>query len=272
MFKILNKLGALAFTAIFCASLASQENNATILPPILKSKKIALSFQDYLRSSLENTMASADAYRILEREDTDYMIKEYQKKIQRGALLDKSLIQSIGEALGVDVILTSELQLLKNNKLYITCCFINVFVNLEIVKSNYLFSEKQGPFIRAAEIVTENNENAFRTACAALIKKLDIKPVHSFKPLEVLSEPHAPPYPPSARRAGVQGMVELEIIVGADGSPQTVRSIKGAAALRGSAIEHAKTLKFKPAIINNQPVMCFFDVTTQYVLEGKPPF
>ena len=273
MFEVLNKFKSLTFIAMFCMALASQENNAAILPPILKSKKIAAALQDHLRTVLEEAMASIDAYKIFDRENTDYLIKEYQREIQRGTLLDRSLIVSIGKALGANIILMSELQLLKDNKISINCYLINISPGKIIETSKSDFSFKYGPFIRAAKVITENNENTFKTTCVGLIEKLNIEPIRSFKPPEAPSQFFRswPPYPPMARRNGVQGSVELEVLVGVDGLPQTVRAIKGPRQLWNSAIGWAKSWELRPAAINDQPAMCFVIATTHYALGKRPP-
>ncbi|MDR1842030.1 MAG: energy transducer TonB [Holophagales bacterium] len=271
MFEVLNKFKSLTFIAMFCMALASQENNAAILPPVLKSKKIAVAFQYHLRTVLEEAMASIDAYKIVDRENTDYLIKEYQKEIQRETLLDRSLIVSIGKALGANIILMSELQLLKDNKIFVNCYLINISPGKVIETSKSVFSF-YGPFIRAAEVITENNENTFKTACAGLIEKLNIEPIRSFKPPETPSQffKSWPPYPPMAKRDGVQGSVELEVLVGVDGLPKTVRAIKGPKQLWNSAIGWAKSWELRPAAINDQPAMCFVIATTHYALGKRP--
>jgi TonB family protein len=250
-------------------ALASQENNAAILPPVLKSKKIAVAFQDHLRTVLEEAMASIDAYKIVDWENTDYLIKEYQKEIQRGTLLDRSLIVSIGKALGANIILMSELQLLKDNKISVNCYLINISVSVVTERNNSAFQYGVGPFIRAAEIVAESDENAFKADCAALVKKMNIEPIapiRSFKPIEILDRPFMSPYPPQAYRFGIQGMVKLEVIVGDNGSPHMVRAIEGPKELKSHAIEYVKGWKFKPAIINDQPIMSFYYVIMPYKL------
>jgi TonB family protein len=64
-----------------------------------------------------------------------------------------------------------------------------------------------------------------------------------------------PPYTKEARAAKIQGTVELQIIVGVDGSVTEVKSIQGFdAGLTRNAIETVKTWKFKPAERDGRPV------------------
>ncbi len=64
-----------------------------------------------------------------------------------------------------------------------------------------------------------------------------------------------PPYTKEARAAKIQGTVELQIIVGVDGSVTDVKSIQGFdAGLTKNAMDTIKTWKFKPATKDGKPV------------------
>jgi len=66
----------------------------------------------------------------------------------------------------------------------------------------------------------------------------------------------APAYPTSARRMGEQGRVKLDVHVGVDGAVIDVqlRESSGSAALDRSATEAVRKWRFRPAMVDGQPV------------------
>ena len=66
----------------------------------------------------------------------------------------------------------------------------------------------------------------------------------------------APAYPSSARRMGEQGRVKLDVHVGVDGAviDVQVRESSGSAALDRSATEAVRKWRFRPAMVDGQPV------------------
>jgi protein TonB len=66
----------------------------------------------------------------------------------------------------------------------------------------------------------------------------------------------APAYPASARRMGEQGRVKLDVHVGVDGAVIDVqlRESSGSAALDRSATEAVRKWRFRPAMVDGQPI------------------
>ena len=66
----------------------------------------------------------------------------------------------------------------------------------------------------------------------------------------------APAYPTSARRMGEQGRVKLDVHVGVDGAVIDVqlRESSGSAALDRSATEAVRKWRFRPAMVDGQPI------------------
>ncbi len=66
----------------------------------------------------------------------------------------------------------------------------------------------------------------------------------------------APAYPSSARRMGEQGRVKLDVHVGLDGAviDVQVRESSGSAALDRSATEAVRKWRFRPAMVDGQPI------------------
>jgi len=63
-----------------------------------------------------------------------------------------------------------------------------------------------------------------------------------------------PIYPEAARQANIQGVVVLDVVVGPDGTVLDVRSISGPDELAPSAVDAVKWWRFRPYLIDGQPV------------------
>lgn len=65
-----------------------------------------------------------------------------------------------------------------------------------------------------------------------------------------------PPYPPEARRQGLEGEVIVQVSVGADGyvTSATIQKKSRYAILDNAAIAYVKTLRYIPARVNNVPI------------------
>jgi protein TonB len=64
-------------------------------------------------------------------------------------------------------------------------------------------------------------------------------------------EPH---YPEEAQQAGIQGQVLLKAEISKDGAIQNLQLISGNPKLAQAAIEAVKKWKYKPYLLNRQPV------------------
>jgi periplasmic protein TonB len=77
-----------------------------------------------------------------------------------------------------------------------------------------------------------------------------------------------PAYPPLARQARIQGPVVLQAEIGRDGSIQNLRLISGHPMLAPAAIEAIKQWKYKPYILNGEPVEVETTITFNFTLSG----
>ncbi|MGO9649480.1 MAG: energy transducer TonB [Terriglobales bacterium] len=77
-----------------------------------------------------------------------------------------------------------------------------------------------------------------------------------------------PSYPPLARQARIQGPVVLQAEIGKDGSIQNLRLISGHPMLAPAAIEAIKQWKYKPYILNGEPVEVETTITFNFTLSG----
>ena len=77
-----------------------------------------------------------------------------------------------------------------------------------------------------------------------------------------------PTYPPLARQARIQGSVLLQAEISKDGSIQNLRLISGHPMLAPAAIEAVKQWKYKPYILNGEPVEVETQITVNFTLAG----
>ncbi len=80
-----------------------------------------------------------------------------------------------------------------------------------------------------------------------------------------------PVYPPLARQARIQGLVVLKVLISKTGDVENVQLITGHPMLAPSAIEAVKQWKYKPYLLNGEPVEVETNVTVNFTLPDKPP-
>ncbi len=77
-----------------------------------------------------------------------------------------------------------------------------------------------------------------------------------------------PVYPPLARQARIQGVVVLQAQISKDGSIQNLQLISGHPMLAPAAIEAVKQWKYKPYLLNGEPVEVETQVQVNFTLSG----
>src|SRR5437764_3422457 len=77
-----------------------------------------------------------------------------------------------------------------------------------------------------------------------------------------------PTYPPLARTARVQGSVVLAAVIGKDGSIQNLHVLSGHPLLTQAALEAVKQWRYKPYILNGEPVEVDTQGTANITLSG----
>jgi TonB family protein len=80
-----------------------------------------------------------------------------------------------------------------------------------------------------------------------------------------------PVYPAEARAAGIQGSVLLRAIISKTGDIEDLKVVSGPKELTESAIDAVKQWKYKPYLLNGEPVEVDTTITVNYMLEGAPP-
>jgi protein TonB len=75
----------------------------------------------------------------------------------------------------------------------------------------------------------------------------------------------APEYPPLARQARVEGIVNLEAVIGVDGTICSVKLVRGPALLVAAAMAAVRTWRYTPPSLNGEPieVVMYVDVRFQ---------
>lgn len=77
-----------------------------------------------------------------------------------------------------------------------------------------------------------------------------------------------PAYPPLARQARIQGQVLLQAEISRDGTIENLRLISGHPMLAPAAIEAVKQWRYKPYILNGEPVEVETQITVNFTLAG----
>ncbi len=77
-----------------------------------------------------------------------------------------------------------------------------------------------------------------------------------------------PLYPPLARQARIQGQVVLQAEISKDGTIQNLRLMSGHPMLAPAAIEAVKQWRYKPYVLNGEPVEVQTEVTVNFTLSG----
>jgi periplasmic protein TonB len=77
-----------------------------------------------------------------------------------------------------------------------------------------------------------------------------------------------PTYPPLARQARIQGQVILQAEISKDGSIENLRLISGHPMLAPAAIDAVKQWRYKPYMLNGEPVAVETTVMVNFTLSG----
>ncbi len=78
-----------------------------------------------------------------------------------------------------------------------------------------------------------------------------------------------PNYPPLARQARIQGTVVLQAEISKEGTIQNLQLISGHPMLAPSAIEAVKQWRYRPYLLNGEPVAVETQVVVNFSLSGS---
>jgi protein TonB len=77
-----------------------------------------------------------------------------------------------------------------------------------------------------------------------------------------------PQYPPIAKAARVQGTVVLQAIISKTGAIENLKVVSGPAMLQQAALDAVRTWRYKPYLLNNDPVEVETTVNVIFTLGG----
>lgn len=77
----------------------------------------------------------------------------------------------------------------------------------------------------------------------------------------------APVYPSIAQSARVEGLVQIEAIIGTDGVIQQARVTSGSPLLSDAALSAVRQWRYSPTTLNNQPVAVIMTVVVKFTLQ-----
>lgn len=78
-----------------------------------------------------------------------------------------------------------------------------------------------------------------------------------------------PVYPPLARMARIQGVVALQAVISRDGTIENLKVLTGHPMLARAAVEAVSQWRYRPYILNNQPVEVETQITVNFSLAGN---
>ena len=78
-----------------------------------------------------------------------------------------------------------------------------------------------------------------------------------------------PTYPPLARAARIQGTVVLQAVISKQGGIENLRVLAGHPMLVPAAIEAVRQWRYRPYILNNEPVEVETQITVNFALGGN---
>src|SRR5207244_2016336 len=78
-----------------------------------------------------------------------------------------------------------------------------------------------------------------------------------------------PIYPPDAKAARIQGSVVIGVIIGKDGNIQSEHLVSGHPLLAPAAMDAVKQWKYRPYILNGNPVEVDTQITVNFTLKSN---
>ena len=77
-----------------------------------------------------------------------------------------------------------------------------------------------------------------------------------------------PVYPQDAERQGIAGTVKLRILIGRDGTVQSVQVVNGPAGLAPASVNAISQWRYQPTLVGGQPVETEQDITVVFSLSN----
>jgi protein TonB len=78
-----------------------------------------------------------------------------------------------------------------------------------------------------------------------------------------------PAYPPLARSARIQGMVMLQAVISKEGTIENLKVLTGHPMLVGAAVDAVRQWRYRPYVLNHEPVEVETQITVNFSLTGN---
>ena len=78
-----------------------------------------------------------------------------------------------------------------------------------------------------------------------------------------------PAYPPLARSARIQGQVVLAVVISEEGMIENLRVLEGHPMLVRAALDAVSQWRYRPYVLNNEPVEVETRITVNFSLSGS---
>jgi len=75
-----------------------------------------------------------------------------------------------------------------------------------------------------------------------------------------------PVYPPGAKKAGIQGTVVLSAVISKEGEVENLQVVEGRKELQRSSLDAVKDWKYKPYLLNGEPIEVETTINVVYQL------
>ena len=129
------------------------------------------------------------------------------------------------------------------------------------------------PYIKDGRAVKVTTKIPFDFAFSNKVKEIPVpdQPVQLGPGLAQgrLTHQVAPIYPPEAKRQHIQGTVVLKAVIGKDGRLDKLTPISGPTELIGAAVAAVQQWRYKPYLVDGQPVALQTTITVNFVLEHR---
>jgi TonB family protein len=87
---------------------------------------------------------------------------------------------------------------------------------------------------------------------------------------KLVSQPR-PVYPPLAKQARIQGVVQLQALIGVDGAVKSLQVVSGHPLLVQAAMEAVQQWTYQQTLLNGQPVEVLTQIDVNFTLSDQPP-
>ena len=114
--------------------------------------------------------------------------------------------------------------------------------------------------------ISDNSSSAAPESDACGGVSPDAKGVHVYKNQQLLIHKVAPLYPKGARKHHIEGTVVMCASISKEGTIQDLRAVSGPPELVPSSLKAVRQWRYKPFLLNGEPVEVLTEIRVNYVL------